>query len=289
MQEQEESEAVQAEEFEKVVNERDELYDKNAKLAENLNHSVHLCYNIVKGFYPILGLRTRSVVDLCKLTEESGFFTPKEFLCLKVSAYLHNIGLTRISRELLTKLIKHPEKMTADDLELIHKHPEYAEELVKDFIGDLQDLGQTVRAAHERWDGSGYPDKLPMERIPKMARYLAIAVYYVESPTSVEETVEEMIKLSGEAFHPETLRLFLKVTETNKLPDKVEELLFAELKEGMILAHPVHTPNGLLLFPEDHSIDKNTLTKLTRFNSVEPIHDRILVYKNSAEDKATDT
>ena len=43
------------------------LEAKNAELSDNLNHAVHLCYNLIKGFYPILGLRTRAVVDLCKL------------------------------------------------------------------------------------------------------------------------------------------------------------------------------------------------------------------------------
>lgn len=267
-----------------VRSERDFLSDKNAELVANLNNAIYLSYNIIKNFFPILGLRAQAVVELCRLVEGQNYFTAAEYHCLEVSAYLYNLGLIRVSRELLSRYVKHPDELSGEEEELIRKAPEYGEELAEHFLGDLKEVGRTIRAVHERWDGSGYPDGLPREMIPKLARYLAIAVYYVESPNGGAETMEEMINLSGIYFHPESLRLFLKVTAQAPLPEKVEEILFSELRPGMVLAHPIHTPTGLLLFPEDHEINEQTLEKISDFNEAEPIHDRILVYRQDNQE-----
>jgi HD-GYP domain-containing protein (c-di-GMP phosphodiesterase class II) len=44
--------------------------------------------------------------------------------------------------------------------------------------GTLQDVGEIVRASHERYDGAGYPDRLRADEIPRPARVVSVADAY---------------------------------------------------------------------------------------------------------------
>jgi hypothetical protein len=142
----------------------------------------------------------------------------------------------------------------------------------------MEPVGLCIRSHHERWDGMGYPDGLSREAIPWTARCLAVAVYYVECGLPREMAVEEILNLSGKAFDPEAVRLFLKVTRATPLPKKMKEILFADLKAGMVLAKGIYSPTGMLLIPSDEVLTEKTLHKLTTHNMVDPTTQRILVY-----------
>ena len=71
---------------------------------------------------------------------------------------------------------------------------------------------ETIRASHERWDGSGYPDGLQGKNIPEAAPYLAVAIYYIECKLPKEQALEQILRMSGKAFDPEAVRLFMKAT-----------------------------------------------------------------------------
>ena len=56
----------------------------------------------------------------------------------------------------------------------MRRHPVIGDEIVRgiDFLGGAREV---VRSHHERWDGTGYPDRLAGERIPLSARVFAVA------------------------------------------------------------------------------------------------------------------
>lgn len=246
-------------------------------LAKNFEHSLELCYRIINAFHPLLGKETKAVTEICQLMVDAGAFTPEEGKTLTTAAWLQNIGLIGISRDVLLKSRKSPEQLTLSEHNLIHNHPIYGQTLASFFDG-MEEVGSTIRAHHERWDGSGYPDTLARESIPWTARCLAVAVYYVECGLPRDVAVEELLNLSGKAFDPEAVRLFLKVTRTTALPKKMREILFADLKPGMVLAKGIYSPTGMLLIPSDEVLTEKTLKKLTSHNMVDPTTQRILVY-----------
>jgi response regulator RpfG family c-di-GMP phosphodiesterase len=64
-----------------------------------------------------------------------------------------------------------------------------------------------VRWQHEAWDGTGYPDQLRWNGIPRSAQLLALADRYVRSPDP-EDALAEIGMESGRAFSPEHVRTF---------------------------------------------------------------------------------
>src|SRR5918912_860931 len=58
--------------------------------------------------------------------------------------------------------------------ERLRRHTIAGERLLAEIAG-LEHLANLVRATHEAWDGSGYPDGLDGERIPLTARIVAAA------------------------------------------------------------------------------------------------------------------
>jgi response regulator RpfG family c-di-GMP phosphodiesterase len=83
---------------------------------------------------------------------------------------LHDAGKVAVPDAILFK----PGRLTNAERLIIEQHPVTGSEIVRDiaFLGAARDV---IRHHHERWDGTGYPDKLAGEAIPISARIFAVA------------------------------------------------------------------------------------------------------------------
>lgn len=83
---------------------------------------------------------------------------------------LHDIGKVAISDSILHK----PGMLTAPERDAMRRHPVIGDEIVSG-IDFLCEARHVVRSHHERWDGTGYPDRLARDEIPLAARVFAVA------------------------------------------------------------------------------------------------------------------
>lgn len=92
---------------------------------------------------------------------------------IRLGAYLHDLGKVRVPHEILNK----PGPLTHDEFEVVQMHPVWGIELLAkvDFPWDLKPI---IRWHHERYDGTGYPDRLRGEAIPVTAQIVGIADVY---------------------------------------------------------------------------------------------------------------
>jgi len=83
---------------------------------------------------------------------------------------LHDAGKVAVPDAILFK----PGRLTPAERLIIEQHPVTGSEIVRDiaFLGAARDV---IRHHHERWDGTGYPDKLAGDNIPISARIFAVA------------------------------------------------------------------------------------------------------------------
>jgi ribonuclease P protein subunit RPR2 len=83
---------------------------------------------------------------------------------------LHDIGKVAIPDAILYK----PDRLTDKERALMEQHPLIGSQIVRG-IEFLAEAVMVVRSHHERWDGSGYPDRLAGDEIPLPARVFAVA------------------------------------------------------------------------------------------------------------------
>ena len=92
---------------------------------------------------------------------------------VRLGAYLHDLGKVRVPHEILSK----PGPLTRDEFEVVQMHPIWGIELLAD-VEFPWDLKPIIRWHHERYDGTGYPDRLRGDEIPLSAQVVGIADVY---------------------------------------------------------------------------------------------------------------
>ena len=137
---------------------------------------------------------------------------------LESAALLHDIGKIGFSDHILCDSAPiHP-----DSLPLIRNHPIMGENILKP-VGSLARLCTIVRHHHEKFDGSGYPDRLKGEEIPLAARMITVADSFdamiSERPYKPsrkrEDAMAELIHCSGTQFDPTCVEVFLDYLGSN--------------------------------------------------------------------------
>jgi HD-GYP domain-containing protein (c-di-GMP phosphodiesterase class II) len=130
---------------------------------------------------------------------------------VELVAVLHDVGKLTIDPGLLDWEGPLDEEQRAR----IRRHTIAGEELLAEIAG-LEHLANLVRATHESWDGSGYPDGIRGERIPLTARIVSAADSFdamtsdrpYRSALSTEEAVAEIRAGSGTQFDPRCVKAF---------------------------------------------------------------------------------
>jgi two-component system response regulator RpfG len=90
---------------------------------------------------------------------------------LRHASQLHDIGNIGIPDAIL----RQPGPLSEEQRKVVEEHPRLGHEVLQDGSGLLH-LGAEIALSHqERWDGSGYPNKLHGDNIPQSARIVAVA------------------------------------------------------------------------------------------------------------------
>lgn len=257
--------------------ERGRLDAANRRLATNYEHSLELCRRILTTFDPILGNQAKTLVEFAAKMAATDNFTEEERHALRASAWLCDLGLIGVPREMLRAFRTKSDSLSERELLTLHHHPIYSQTLAT-LVDDAPGVGDSTRAHHERFDGGGYPDGLSGDAIPWTARCLAVAVAFVESGLPKDAAIESIVQDSGKAFDPEAVRLFLKVTHLMQLPRQVREIMLHELETGMVLASGIYSPHGLLLIAEGQPLSPRTIAKIHSHNQITPLSQRLLVF-----------
>lgn len=147
--------------------------------------------------------------------------TEEELDMINVAGSLHDIGKIGIRDDILLK----PGRLTQDEYEKIKEHPAIGADIISK-LGLWGREAQIIRHHHERFDGTGYPDGLKGEQIPKLARILSVADSYdaMASDRAYRRKMDKKVVLdiiienSGSQFDPDVVDAFLRVADQD-LPD----------------------------------------------------------------------
>jgi two-component system, cell cycle response regulator len=106
----------------------------------------------------------RLAVDCRSVGEELGLAADVVFE-VELVAILHDIGKLAVPAPILDL----PRPLNSRERVVLRSHTIRGAEILAEIAG-LRHLAPLVRASHERWDGTGYPDGLCGEQIPPAAR-----------------------------------------------------------------------------------------------------------------------
>jgi response regulator RpfG family c-di-GMP phosphodiesterase len=260
-----------------VALQNEKLVDMNRALEQNLLRSMELCLHTMQTFYPTLGNQARRVAQLCRPMADAANLPVEDRRILESAALLHDIGLVGVPRHLIRKWEDAPRSLDEAERAVIEQHPILSQELSA-FGDSMEAVGVVIRAHHERFDGTGYPDQLSGENIPWLARLLSVAVAFASSKLNREDAAEDIKIQSGSAFDPEAVRAFLKALPLAPLLRKEREVMLADLRPGMVLARGIYTANGLLLVPEGQQLNATYIEKLLNHNRIQTITQSLIVY-----------
>jgi HD-GYP domain-containing protein (c-di-GMP phosphodiesterase class II) len=139
---------------------------------------------------------------------------------LHVASLLHDVGKIGVPDSILNKNTQ----LTKDEYEKVKEHSVTGAAILYP-IRELGDIAKEVRAHHERFEGTGYPDNLKGEEIPFIARIIAVADTF-DAITSdrpyrqkkMSEVAMQIIKdNSGTQFDPIVVSAFLLAYRKGKM------------------------------------------------------------------------
>lgn len=128
---------------------------------------------------------------------------------LAMGALLHDIGKTKIDKEILNK----GDDLTREEYHEVKKHAEYGFDMLRQQEGLSLFSAHIALQHHERWDGKGYPRGLAGEDIHEYARIVAVADVYdalladrpYRSAYTVNQALTIMKRMTGLHLDPHCL------------------------------------------------------------------------------------
>lgn len=138
---------------------------------------------------------------------------PEDTALIKLAAPMHDVGKIGIRDSILLK----QGRLTPDEWEQMKEHPTIGARILGGSRSKLLLMAETIAASHhEKWDGSGYPNKLQGEEIPLVGRIVALADVFDALTTprvykdawSVDDAVAHIQRERGKHFDPGVVAAF---------------------------------------------------------------------------------
>jgi putative two-component system response regulator len=143
---------------------------------------------------------------------------PAERETLYHASLLHDVGKIGIPDSVLLK----PGPLTDNEWTIMRQHTRIGATLLSGNEYEVfKDAREVALHHHEKWDGTGYPDRLAGERIPLMGRICAVADVFdaltserpYKKAWNADRAIDTIRTDSGTAFDPEVVASFLAVAD----------------------------------------------------------------------------
>jgi putative nucleotidyltransferase with HDIG domain len=149
--------------------------------------------------------------------------TDAELEALEWGGLLHDVGKIGVPDRVLLK----QERLNKDERMIMNAHPVLGAQIIAPVTKLAPEL-PIIRHHHEWYNGSGYPDRLIGDEIPKLARVLHVADAfeamtaarpYRMTPLTAEQALAELRKFAGIQFDPVVVDAFVKTHHVEGVQD----------------------------------------------------------------------
>ena len=163
---------------------------------------------------PTTSMHSRRVMMIASDIGQVIHCNEAEIEALEWGGLLHDVGKIGVPDDVLLKA----DRLTKDERTIMNSHPVLGAQIISPVTKLAPEL-PIIRHHHEWYNGSGYPDRLIGEEIPKLARILHVADAfeamtakrpYRMTPLTAEQALAELRKFAGIQFDPEVVDAFVK-------------------------------------------------------------------------------
>jgi putative nucleotidyltransferase with HDIG domain len=146
-----------------------------------------------------------------------------ELEALEWGGLLHDVGKIGVPDAVLLK----QDRLNREERMIMNSHPVLGAQIIAPVTKLAPEL-PIIRHHHEWYNGSGYPDRLIGDEIPKLARILHVADAfeamtaarpYRMTPLTGEQALAELRKFAGVQFDPEVVDAFVRTHHADGVPD----------------------------------------------------------------------
>ena len=171
--------------------------------------------DVVEADDAYTGSHSRGVVELSLAVAEQLGLDSRQRRNVEFAALLHDVGKIAVPKEIINK----PGGLDEEEWKIMRRHTIEGERMLQRVGGVLAEVGKIVRASHEDYDGSGYPDGLVGEEIPIEARIVTCCDAFSAMTTTrsyrkampLEKAIAELRACAGTQFDPDVARVLVSL------------------------------------------------------------------------------
>jgi HD-GYP domain-containing protein (c-di-GMP phosphodiesterase class II) len=168
-----------------------------------------------------------NVASICSALAFKFDFQQKEIQELTLAAFLHDIGKTRIPKEILLK----PKPLVPNELEIMKQHTSFGYDIIKNQMGLSEKIALVALEHQEKYNGTGYPRGIKGKEISLFSQITSIADVYdalvsqrvYKEPMSSSDAIKIMIAEGSKSFNPFVLYKFIYLVNYKSTEGIVEE------------------------------------------------------------------
>jgi putative nucleotidyltransferase with HDIG domain len=183
-----------------------QLHKTNLELEQTNQELLDLMVKSIEARDQYTSGHSRRVQHYSQRIANALGLTEKEVQHVGRAALLHDVGKIH---DKYGPILRKSDRLTAEEWDTMRDHPADGAELIATMTR-LRELVDPVRHHHENWDGTGYPDGLTGELIPRAARIIRFAdtidAMTTERPyrpaMNEDEVRSEIVRCRGTQFDP---------------------------------------------------------------------------------------
>ena len=194
--------------------------DQAIELSGAYRGTALLLGDVVEYDHDYTGSHSRDVVELALAVGVRMRLSAAQLRNLEFGALLHDVGKIAVPKSIINK----PGPLNDAEWEIIRRHTIEGQRMLDSVGGVLTRVGEIVRASHEDYDGTGYPDGLAGDAIPIEARICSACDAFSAMTTdrayrpamSEPEALAELERCAGTQFDPHVVAALQTVVSTSR-------------------------------------------------------------------------
>ncbi len=192
-----------------------EIYVFDSSQYSYPTNLINMMVGLLEMRSPAIANHSRRVAADCKKIAQKICTDLRQVKPIEIAAKLHDIGKIGISEQILNKPF---DALTPEEFKILQTHPVLGQKALRMFPG-LTNIRTVIRAHHENYDGSGYPDGLRGEQIPLAARIIAVVDAYgnmcysnsLNNRFTPGDAMNQLKAGSGTLYSPEIVECYWSV------------------------------------------------------------------------------